>query len=262
MATPPPFPGTPAGNSSEVPVNPPTPAAPPAPDNTPESTPESAPEIPEAPKAPTPPEAPAFTGSQGAAVQPANPGRKKNNTTLIIIIVIAVVLLLAGAGVGLFFYLSKKAVDRVYDYHEELTELAEEFDDFDDINEDFHEQVIEEVPVVEEEVYAEENVWKDGRNVLIGTFVYQGSKYGFTITLDYHISTGRITNATYEAHGYGKASKLSVATLSSDCTALYLSGQASGTETMIDVTASPGSSTYTGNMIRGDHAGECTLTLQ
>lgn len=191
-----------------------------------------------------------------------------------IIMIVAGVLIVIGLGIAAYFLLlaDKPSSDKYnYEDEENTTEAA----------------IIEEIPV-ETEIPAEEptaetptanqterpaetpvstprrgaSVWKDGRNVLIGTFSYAGSKYGFTVTLDYSSSTGRATNATYEAHGYGKASPLSIATISSDGTVLSLRGTSSGTPTEINAHASEGSSTFIGEMRRGDHQGACTLTLQ
>ena len=105
-------------------------------------------------------------------------------------------------------------------------------------------------------------VWHNGRNVLIGTFNFDGNKYGFTVTLNYSESTGRASDCTFEAHGYGGVSKISTAVISDDGTSLYVKGTASGSEALITASAPEGSSTFTGFMKRGDHEGSCTLTLQ
>lgn len=104
--------------------------------------------------------------------------------------------------------------------------------------------------------------WREGHNVLVGSFSYEGSKYGFTVTLDYSSATGRVSNATYEAHGYGKASPVSTAVLSNDGSVLYLKGKASGQELKIDVTAPKGSGTFSGTYQHGSHSSGCTLTIQ
>lgn len=101
--------------------------------------------------------------------------------------------------------------------------------------------------------------WRNGKNVLIGDFHFQGADYGFTVTVNYN--NGRLSNPRYEAHGYGGTSSLSSARLSDDGETIILEGKASGTKTYIKASMGEGNEFY-GKMVRGTHSGTCSMNLQ
>lgn len=104
------------------------------------------------------------------------------------------------------------------------------------------------------------SILRDGLNILDGEFRFQGNDYGFIVTFMYDAATGRASDATYEAAGYGGQSKLSNITVANGEKSLTLSGTASGTKTSIVVDYA-GNSKYKGKMVRGANNGTCVLTL-
>lgn len=108
------------------------------------------------------------------------------------------------------------------------------------------------------------NILNDGTNFMSGTFNYAGAKYGFSVTFRYDAATGKASDATYEADGYGSTYPLSTINVSSDRSNVYITlrGNAAGANTQINVSAEIGNPRFTGNMIRGTHSGTCTLMLQ
>lgn len=105
------------------------------------------------------------------------------------------------------------------------------------------------------------NCIHNGKNVMFGSFLYNGANYGFTLSFNYSSATGKISDIIYEADGYGNGSKISSGKLTSDGTTLIIEGKASGTYTYIKATVKR-RGVMKGKMIRGTHNGSCTLTIQ
>lgn len=96
---------------------------------------------------------------------------------------------------------------------------------------------------------------KSGRNVMRGSFNYNGASYGFTLSFNYDPSTGRASNGNYTPSGYSANIKVTVNVSDGG-----RSISAYGKSTNIDMTSSGGRS-YSGWMQRGDHSGSCTASL-
>lgn len=192
-------------------------------------------------------------------------GTRKEKKSTLVIWIIGGVLLLLGAGAVTYVFLSGKSdkadPDMKYAYDMKEATPAEE-------------PVETDIPAEEAGAYEHRPAdgprvaskagtpWREGHNVLVGSFSYEGSKYGFTVTMDYSSATGRVSNATYEAHGNGKQAGVSTVVLSNDGSVLYLKGQVAGKALKIDVTAPKGSGTFSGTYVHGSHSGGCTLTIQ
>lgn len=187
-------------------------------------------------------------------------GRDSGDTTRIILIVAITLIVVFLSVAAYFFFVADKPtedLDAKFNYDDDIEEVA--------VPHDTEQATAPEYAPDEQRMptpHATHNVWKDGRNILSGTFIFQGARYGFTVTLNYSSGTGRATDVTYEAAGYGEVSKLSSATISSDGTVLYIRGTASGSTCEISATAHAGSRTFSGDMTRGDHVGTCTMTLK
>lgn len=110
-------------------------------------------------------------------------------------------------------------------------------------------------------IYKGSSTLQNGKNVFFGTFLYNGAKYGFTLSMNYSASTGKISNIIYEADGYGSGSKISSGKITSDGNTLIIEGKASGTYCYIKASRKS-ASIFKGKMIRGNHSGTCTLVLQ
>lgn len=105
------------------------------------------------------------------------------------------------------------------------------------------------------------SLFKDGLNVLEGTFRFRGEDYGFKVTFNYDAATGKASNPKYQANGYGSVYSLSTITISKDERSLRLSGMASGTNTSIQVEYA-GKSSFEGRMTRGANSGTCRLRIR
>lgn len=188
--------------------------------------------------------------------------RKEKKSTLVIWIIGGILLLLGAAAIAYVFIAGKDdkaASDKKYAYDMKDAAPAEEPAETDIPAEEAYERRPADGPKVASKAGTP---WREGHNVLVGSFSYEGSKYGFTVTLDYSSATGRVTNATYEAHGYGKPAAIATAVLSNDGSVLYLKGNVSGNDLKIDVAAPKGSGTFAGTYMHGSHSGGCTLTIQ
>lgn len=101
--------------------------------------------------------------------------------------------------------------------------------------------------------------WAEGKNLLSGTFSYNGSNYGFNMTVE--LSNGNITQISYSASGSGAVTKISgTRQLTDDGHHLYIDGvDSSGYYTYIDAYLDSSGNAFTGNMTRGDHNGTCSI---
>jgi len=208
-------------------------------------------------------------------ITPQSSGEHRKGTfsnSLTMFVIVCAVIAVIGLGTAAYFMFVGKDDKHKYDYEQPVESRTDKEGSIaesehriaDDMRAKEGAEASDEVPSqADKPLGARSNgLWREGHNKLIGTFIYEGAKYGFTLTLDYSSATGRVTNTTFEAHSYGGASRIKTAVLSGDGTVLNVSGTASGTKTVIDVKAAPGSPTFTGTMTRGDHNGSCTLTLQ
>ena len=101
-------------------------------------------------------------------------------------------------------------------------------------------------------------VFSDGYNVLNGSFNYQGAEYGFIVTFNYDSATGKVSNAMYEATGYGGGgakNKINSMTISNDDRKISITGPG------LKISASGSNGYYSGSMKRGTHGGTCTMSI-
>lgn len=94
----------------------------------------------------------------------------------------------------------------------------------------------------------------NGWNTIRGTFYYNNSEYGFSITFWYDSRTGKVSNATYRAEDYSASIKITSMTISRDITRITVVGpqlKIVASEEYIDQ--------WDGTMTRGKHKGFCTM---
>lgn len=97
-----------------------------------------------------------------------------------------------------------------------------------------------------------------GWNNLYGTFYYKGNPYGFVISFYYNVNNGQVSNATYQATGYGTSgsrSRITSFSISSNECSLSIKGPNN-----LRINAScDGRGGFNGSMQRGNHKGTCHM---
>lgn len=94
-----------------------------------------------------------------------------------------------------------------------------------------------------------------GYNVLNGTFNFNGSSFGFTLSFNYDPATGRASGGKYSPQGYSGTTNVSVSVSDGGN-----SITATSKNTNINVSSS-GGGIYSGWMQRGNHSGSCSLSV-
>lgn len=222
----------------------------------------ASPHIPQPPKpahsAENAPGQPPYSGQPGNYPQPGGDSKPQSNTIRIVIIIGVVVIVLAALGIGgfiLFNQLNKpEKVELVDENFNDNTYEVEHKAPASDAAEASEKQ-----PAPKKTKAASNSVydWSNGKQVLSGDFIWEGSRYPFEITFNYY--DGDISNVTFEAMGYGGVSSVSYGSVSADGSTLTFKGKASGTSLNITASWDSSSQTFSGSMIRGDHYGSCEM---
>lgn len=184
------------------------------------------------------------------------PASRKNNSGLIWLAG-GIAVLIAGVAIAAYCFFGESSPKRTYDYEAPVAaEVASE--------EVAPEEAVEgpvEAPVSGEVDSKSVVAWKNGSNLLSG--VFQGSKKSmdFIVRTEYSSADGRFQNTVMELDNAATIIRLTTATVSTDGTVIYMSGQSSLGNVHIEASAQPHSNVFKGTMEFDNEQGACILTL-